>query len=129
MELLITIWLAVKDQQPLLTLPRPAVAFGAHENPRLQGHVEAWKLVDSIELGAREVMNAVPTLLNETVQLLAAGLSPVVKLTSRSGEEAAGANPENQGSKGFGVVVVKRTVDEDVVRRGNGQSSVEGKGL
>jgi hypothetical protein len=31
--------------------------------------------------------------------------------------------------KGFGVVVVERTVDEDIVRRGGGQSSVDGEGF
>ncbi|MEN3352124.1 MAG: hypothetical protein V7640_282 [Betaproteobacteria bacterium] len=35
----------------------------------------------------------------------------------------------DQGLKGFGVVIVERTVDEDNVRRGSGQSSVDGEGF
>jgi hypothetical protein len=124
---LVTIRFCVEDQQPLLALLRPTVAFGSHKNAQLQGHVEARELVYGIWFGPRDIVNAVPALLDQAIELLTASLSTVIKLARRSRQKSASTNPKNQGMKGFGVVVVERTVDEDIVRRGSGQSSVDGE--
>jgi hypothetical protein len=131
-KLLVSVLLGIKDEQPLLALAGRSIVFGAHEDAQLQRHVESRQVVDGIRFGARKVVNAVTTFLDEAVELLDSRLPAVIKLACGARLKATGANGEDQRAKDLGVFVIEGTVDEDVIRRDgrrSGQSSIERQGI
>lgn len=62
-------------------------------------------------------MNAVPALLDNSIQLFDPGLTAVIDFPGRTRAKATGKDREDQGSKYRGVAIVEGTVDEHVVGR------------
>ena len=62
-------------------------------------------------------MDSVTAFPNQTIELINAGLPAIVDLARGPWLETARIDRENQGLKNRNKIRVKRTVDEDVVRR------------
>lgn len=70
-----------------------------------------------IELRPRNVVNAVPAVLDDRKNFLDAGFAAVVHFTSGTRPEAARIDRENQCLKEESIALVERTIDKDVVSR------------
>jgi hypothetical protein len=114
-ELLIAILLDVEDQQTLFPLSLAAIAPAAEEYSQFERHVESGQAVGAVELGPRQVVNAVTALDYDIVQLFQPHLPPVVRFPRRAGPESTGGDAEYERLEKRGVVVVEGAVDEDVV--------------
>lgn len=115
-ELLIAVFLDIKDQQALVMLSFIAVPLGPEEQPQLERHVEPRQAIVAIELGPTNVVYAVPAFLDQIVELVDASLAAIVQLARRSGPEAARKDRENQRLEDWFVIRVEGTVYENVVR-------------
>lgn len=130
-EALVAILLDIEDQRALSRLFLVAEAARAEEDAEFERHVEAGQAIDRIELGAREIVDAVPAFLDQAVELVDAGLAAIVELAGRASLEAAGMDGEDQRLEDRCIIRVERAVDEDVVGRqaGAGRQIICGPGL
>lgn len=87
------------------------------ELEQLQRHIESGKPAVLIQLRSRYVVNTVPALRYDGVELLDPDFAGVVHFARRAGTEAARKHHKYQGLEGLSVTVVKRAVYEDVVCR------------
>ena len=75
-----------------------------------------------IQVGARNIVDPVPAIFNDVIELRDARLSTVVCLTSCARTTTTCKNRKHQCAKKFAVVVIERTIDKDVLaaRLGHG---------
>ena len=70
-----------------------------------------------IQLGPRQIVNAIAALRDDPEQLVDARLRAVIDLACGSRSKATSKGREDQGAEGCGVVGIEGTVDEDIIRR------------
>ncbi len=115
-ELLVAIGLTIENETELLFLERGSVAFAAEEDAEFERHVEARELIDRIKPDFRDVVNAKLALFDDALNLREPNIARVIRFTCTASYKAKIMDREHNGVKDRGVSVVKRTVDEDVVR-------------
>jgi hypothetical protein len=115
----------VENQRPLQLLDLASVSLGTEEQPQLQRHIEAGQPEDLIQLGPGKVVNAVPAVLDQAIELIHPHLAAVIELAGRARTKLAGVNAEDERPEQGGVGLIERTVDEDVVCRNGGAGQAQ----
>jgi len=113
-ELLEPILLDIEQQATLALVVTISEVLGAEEDTELERHVESGKGVHAIQLGPGEIMDAIPALLDDPIELVDPGLRGISHFERTAGTKAAGDHRENQGAEAWREFVIKGAVDEDV---------------
>ncbi len=79
-ETLIAILLDVEDQDALRLLVLATIALCAKKQPQFERHLEARQVMDRVEFGPRQVMNAVSAIGDQAIDLVDSRLAAIVEL-------------------------------------------------
>jgi hypothetical protein len=114
-ELLIAVWRSVENQAALAVLFPVAEAFGPKKYTQLQGHVEARQSRDPVQGRAREIMDTVPALSDDPVDLVQPDHAAVVTLQRTASDEPAIMNRKNQRLEQCSIAPVEWNVEEHLI--------------
>ena len=102
----------LENKANLLLLGGISEVAGPKKDTHLEGHIEPRKVVDGIEFGSGDVVDAVLAFGHHPEQRLRPYNAPIIDFQCTASHETAIVAGKNQGIKKGRVVVVKRAVDE-----------------
>ena len=111
---LIAISLFVENNASFRFLALCTKAFGGEKYAELQRHVEARQRSTRVDLGSRNVMNAVTARCDNCANLVESIFGAIIRFKRTAWPKAGPDNDENDGSEKSLITLVERTVDEDV---------------
>lgn len=120
-ETFIAIRSAIHDQTAFVR--SASESFRAEKNAELQGHVESGQLIWLVrDLGAGNIVDAVVTLRDQTIDILNSNFTGVRQLQGASRHKTACGNTKYDRFKDRLVIRIKRTVDKDASAGGRRHS-------
>jgi hypothetical protein len=112
-KLLVAVGNGVQDQRALFFLLVHPVFLRTEEKSQLQRHIEPWKPGLRVDLDARDVVNAVPALADDPLDLADPLLPAVLGLQRTPRQKAAVGHREHRRAEQLPVASIDRAVDED----------------
>lgn len=116
-EALIAKLLNIEDERHFFFLRLITKFFGSQKDSQFEWHVETREIVLPVGFGARDVMNAVSALANQSVEPVQPKLAAIIELLTGSRTKTAGKDCKNQCLEKLSIFGVKWTVNKNVVNR------------
>lgn len=111
-KLLIAVTVAIKNESDFLLLLSSAKSLGGEEDSQLEGHIEAWKLILTIKLRARKIVDTEPAVSNDLKKTFESDSARIISFQSTTRPKPAVHHRIDNRIEDIAVFVVERAIDE-----------------